>query len=53
MKWQIKYMVDPGDGIVTYVIKEYPTDDISQVVRDFLDNNTHGYWLFAVEALPE
>lgn len=52
MKWQFKYMLDPGDGIVTTEVREYPTDDPARALQEFEKEQQYG-WIFAVEALPE
>lgn len=56
MKWQIKYMVDPGDGIESTAEIEHPSDDIGEVAADVFNGDTewgrHEYWIFGLEALP-
>ena len=54
MKWQIKSMVDPGDGIVTTTVVERDTDDIVEVAADAFNGEIEGVtgFVFAVEALP-
>lgn len=57
MKWRIKYMVDPGDGIVTQETIEHPSDLIMDVCSDVWNGETspgniEGRWIFGVEAQP-
>lgn len=61
MKWQIKYMGDPGDGIVSETIVEHASDDICEVAADAFNGECigadgekvvfHG-WIIGIEALP-
>lgn len=62
MKWQVKSMVDPGDGIVGVTIIEHPSDDICEVAADLMNGEgkdaKDGYtveffgWIMGLEAMP-
>lgn len=65
MKWQFKYMIDPGDGIVAVDVIEHHSDDITEVATDIWNGDVPGIprdqqhafnkggWLFSVEAIHE
>lgn len=38
-KWKIKYMVDPGDGLVSEAEFEHESNDICDVVKDAADGD--------------
>ena len=57
MKWLAKWMVDPGDGIVSQIEFEHDSDDICEVSADVMNGDSalgkfYEYWLFHLEALP-
>ncbi len=35
MIWEIQYMVDPGDGIISKEIIQHATDEITDVIHDW------------------
>lgn len=51
MNWQIKYMVDPGDGIVTTEIVQHDSDDLIEVASDWFNKQESEYWLMGIEAI--
>lgn len=61
MKWQIKNMVDPGDGLVTTTVIEHQSDDIVEVGADCMNGDVvdsdgegiifHG-WIMSISAVP-
>lgn len=52
MKWLIKYMVDPGDGIVSTEMYEHDSDDIIEVLADYHNSMDRPYWVMGIEAQP-
>lgn len=62
MKWNYKYMIDPGDGIVSAGSVEHDSDDIVEVAADLMNGDlkdedgeliTITGWIFQLEAVPD
>lgn len=57
MKWHAKWMVDPGDGLISESDLDHDSDDICEVAADVMNSESklgefYEYWLFSLEALP-
>lgn len=58
MKWHAKWMIDPGDGIVSEADFEHECSELSEVAtacwNGEIDDVPHGEhaWLFSLEAKP-
>lgn len=56
MRWEAKWMVDPGDGIVSKSEFNHPSDDLSEVASDIWNGDSelgewHEYWLMGLECI--
>lgn len=56
MKWKAKWMVDPGDGIVSEAEFNHDSDNLVAVGADVMNDNSelgefYSYWLIGLEVV--
>lgn len=60
MKWEIQYMVDPGDGLISKEIVTSKSDEITDVIHDWQhepteegDEHFKEYFIVSVSCLGD